>query len=70
MLQKTVVPQVSDFVAQQAVLKKFADSPEKEVLYIASNFSESQHVKLDLIDLGKQEQQFHKGAACDTIQTI
>ena len=70
MLQKTVVPQVGDFVAQQAVSKKFADSPEKEVLYIASDFSESQRVKVDLIDLGKQERQFHEGAACDAIQTI
>jgi len=70
MLQKTVVPQVGDFVAQQAVSKKFADSPEKEVLYITSDFSESQRVKLNLIDLGKQERQFHKGAACDTIQTV
>ena len=70
MLQKTVVPQVSDFVAQQAVSKKFADSPKKEVLYITSDFSESQCVKLDLIDLGKQEWQFHEGAACDAIQTV
>ena len=69
-LQKTVVPQVGDFVAQQAVSKKFADSPEKEVLYIPSDFSEAQRVKLGLIDLGKQERQLHEGAACDAIQAV
>ena len=68
MLQKTVVPQVGNFVAQQAISKKFADSPEKEVLYIPSDFSESQCIKLDLVDLGKQKQQLHEGAVCDAIQ--
>ena len=70
MLQKTVISQVGDFVAQQAVSKKFVDSLEKEVLYIPSDFSESQCIKLDLVDLGKQEWQLHEGAACDAIQTV
>jgi hypothetical protein len=70
MLQKTFIPQIGDFVAQQAVSKKFVDSPEKEVLYITSDFSESQCIKLDLVDLGKQEWQLHEGAACDAIQTV
>ena len=44
-LQKDVMPHIGDVVVQQAISGKFADSPEKEVLYIPSDFSAAQRIK-------------------------
>jgi len=69
-LQRDLVPQIGDFVARQAVSRKVADYPEKEVLYLPSNFSGAQRVQYDLVTLGEHERRFHQGAAYDAIVRI
>lgn len=69
-LQKDIMPRIGDVVAQQAILGKFADSPEKEVLYIPSDFSAAQRIKYDLIELGEHERRFHEGAAYDAVVQV
>ncbi|KAF8955089.1 hypothetical protein BDZ97DRAFT_1968746 [Flammula alnicola] len=69
-LQKDIMPQVGDVVAQQAISGKFADSPEREVLYIPSDFSVAQRIKYGLIELGEHERRFHEGAAYDSVVKV
>ena len=54
-IQKHLVPQIGDVVAWQAISGKSADTPENEILYLPSDFTEADRIKFDMIKLGEQE---------------
>ena len=54
-MQKMLVPQIGDIVAQQAISGKAAGFPEMEVLYVPSDFSKGDHIRYGLISLGENE---------------
>jgi len=69
-IQKMLVPQIGDVVAQQAISGKAAGFPETEVLYVPSDFSEGDRIKYGLISLGENERRLLQGMACDYVSKI
>jgi len=69
-IQKTLVTQIGDLVAQQAISGKTAGFPEKEVLYVPSDFSEEDRIKYGLVALGENERRLLQGTACDYVSKI
>ena len=69
-LQKDLIPQLSDLVAQQVIQKKMANAPEEEVLYVPSDFTEAEHIKYDLVKLGEHEHHFLEGTAFNYIARV
>jgi hypothetical protein len=68
--QKDLTPQLGDLVAQQAIQKKTVNTPEEEVLYIPSDFTEAECIKYDLVRLGEHERHFLEGTAFDYISKV
>ena len=68
--QKDLTPQIGDLVAQQAIQKKTVNSPEEEVLYVPSDFTEAERIKYDLVKLGEHERHFLEGTAFDYISKV
>ena len=54
-IQKMIVPQIADFVAEQVISGKAAGRPEKEVLYAPSDFSEGDRIRYGLVALGENQ---------------
>ncbi|KAF8810573.1 hypothetical protein BYT27DRAFT_7091579, partial [Phlegmacium glaucopus] len=69
-IQKTIVPQIGDLVAQQAISGKAASCPEKEVLYVPSDFCERDRIKYGLVALGENQRRLLQGTACDYVSKI
>jgi hypothetical protein len=69
-IQKTLVPQIGDMVARQAISGKTGDCPEEEVLYLPSDFSEADRIKYELVALGETQRQLLQGTACDYVSKI
>ncbi|KAF8803122.1 hypothetical protein BYT27DRAFT_7226149 [Phlegmacium glaucopus] len=69
-IQKTIVPQIGDLVAQQAISGKAASCPEKEVLYVPSDFCERDWIKYGLVALGENQRRLLQGTACDYVSKI
>jgi hypothetical protein len=63
-----LTPQIGDVVAHQTVSANMVDSPEREKLYIPSDFNMFNRLKYDLVELGELERRLHEGAAYDAIQ--
>ncbi|KAF8955769.1 hypothetical protein BDZ97DRAFT_1709000 [Flammula alnicola] len=68
--QKSIMPQVGEYVFKQAVSGKMTDNPEDEVLYLPSNFTESQRLALELVHLGEYERRLHEGSAYDALRNV
>jgi hypothetical protein len=64
------VPQIGDLVAQQVISGKTAGLPEKEALYVPSDFSEGDRIRYDLIALGENHRHFLQGTACNYVAKI
>lgn len=64
------MPQVGDYVLKQSTTQKMENAPEGEKLYIPSDFSEAERVRLRLVSLGECERRLQSGAAYDTIQRV
>jgi hypothetical protein len=69
-IQKNLVPQIGDVVARQAISGKSADTPENEILYLPSDFTEADRIKFDLVKLGEHERHFLQGTLCDFVAKI
>ena len=69
-IQKMIVPQIGDLVAEQAILGKAAGRPEKEVLYVPSDFSEGDWIRYGLVALGENQRRLLQGTACDYVSKI
>jgi hypothetical protein len=69
-IQKTLVPQIGDLVAQQAISGKTAGLPEKEALYVPSDFGEGDRIRYDLVTLGENQRRLLQGTACDYVAKI
>lgn len=69
-VQKMIVPQIGDLVAEQAISGKAASRPEKEVLYAPSDFSEGDRIRYGLVALGENQRRLLQGTACDYVCKI
>jgi hypothetical protein len=54
-IQKMIVPQIGDLVAEKAISSKAASCPKKEVLYAPSDFSEGDWTRYGLVMLGENQ---------------
>jgi hypothetical protein len=69
-IQKILVPQIGDLVAQQAISGKTAGLPEKEALYVPSDFGEGDRIRYGLVALGENQRHLLQGTACDYVAKI
>ena len=69
-IQKMIVPQIGDLVAEQVISGKAASHPEKEVLYAPSDFSEGDRIRYGLVMLGENQRRLLQGMACDYVSKI
>jgi hypothetical protein len=69
-IQKTLVPQIGDLVAQQAISGKAAGLPEEEALFVPSDFGEGDRIKFDLVSQGENQRRLLQGTACDYVAKI
>jgi len=70
-VQKSLVPQVADHVEQQCLDRyELVDFPEHEQLFLPSDFSQSEHIHLGLVQLAENQQQLLEGTAYDVLHCI
>lgn len=66
-IQKDTTPQVECYVFDQNVQSKLKDLPEREVLYLPSDFSENDRLLLGLVEMAEDQRKLAEGAANDAI---
>ena len=69
-MQKDITPQVESRVIDQHMKMKQKDLPEQEVLFLPSDFSESDRLSLGLVDMGENQRKLAEGAANDAILRV
>ena len=69
-LQKDVMPQVEPHVIEQHIRTKSENFPEREVLFLPSDFAENDCISLGLVDMAEHQRRFAEGAANDAILRV
>lgn len=69
-IQKDVVPQVEPQVTDQHARTKLHDLPEREVLFLPSDFTEDDQISLGLVSMAEYQRKFAEGAANDAILRV
>jgi hypothetical protein len=69
-LQRDFMPQIGDFIMQQAIEGKTANAPEEETLFVPSDFTEAEHIKYDLVKLREHERHFLEGSTFDQVSKV
>ena len=69
-MQKDIMPQVESRVVDQHRKMKQKDLPEQEVLFLPSDFTESDRLSLGLVEMGEDQRKLAEGAANDAILRV
>jgi hypothetical protein len=69
-LQRDLMPQIGDFITQQAIEGKTANAPEEETLFVPLDFTEAERIKYDLVKLGEHKRHFLEGSAFDHVSRV
>ncbi|RDB28165.1 hypothetical protein Hypma_001335 [Hypsizygus marmoreus] len=69
-MQKTLTPKICDCVAAQTLAHADSEDPEKEILFLPSDFSESERADLDLSVCAQHEHQLREGEAFDALRHL
>lgn len=69
-IQKDITPQVELQVTDQHIQTKHVDLPEREVLYLPSDFVENDRLRLGLVAMAEHQRKLAEGAANDAILRV